>query len=463
MKSIIYITASILTIKNSLAAPTNLANAASNYIAVLSHHEKRSWPQIFADMGYNHNDLTRLPLSAQFSTFGHYSRAFTLTMSPSEKKRLESLPYISYIERNHEYSPPKPVIHTDIPTNFIQPQFIRMNTNDTDKHAPNVEGLTRRQQQEQQVQFTQQKGAPYLLERISNMNKINQNGRGVTDMNYTYTVDENSGQGVDVYDLDSGININHVEFEGRAKHLFTVFGQDYEDRFGHGSHTAGTIGSRAYGVAKNVTIYNCRVLDAQNSGSAAWYSQGLEAALRNHEQRKNETSFKGSVVNMSFAGENSRYFYDLIQRALNSGMHISASAGNGNSDACTTYPAAWSVDMALISVGATDINDQRWESSNYGRCVTLHAPGHYIMSTYNKGPQSSQYMSGTSMSAPVVSGLIADLLPRFPEFKLDPMGMKHFLERNGIHDVLGGVSGGNILVNNMYGRQDVEANKGSNY
>ncbi|KAF3904986.1 Cerevisin [Arthrobotrys entomopaga] len=154
-----------------------------------------------------------------------------------------------------------------------------------------------------------------------------------------------------------------------------------------GSGMAGTIGSRAYGVAKKVNIYNCRVLDAQNRGNAAWYAQGLEAALRNHERRKKEVNFKGSVVNMSFAGESSRYFYNLIQRALNSGMHISASAGNFNSDACKTYPAAWSADMALISVGATDINDRRWELSNYGRCVTLHAPGHYIMSTYNRGPQ----------------------------------------------------------------------------
>ncbi|EPS43346.1 hypothetical protein H072_2669 [Dactylellina haptotyla CBS 200.50] len=517
----------------SPAKEPDIANkdATETYLAVISDLEKRSWDDVFADMGYDHDKLKRLPASAEFSAFGHYSRAFTLRMSEAEKRHIESFPHIAYVEKNHEYSPPAPVIHKDVPGSHLpyEPRFVKMgstpdkelgkrkdcpqgnnggnaspyasygntykttpdnnaaannnynpaaannyntgatdnnsnavttvDTNTTDNNnsvATAVDANTANNstsQEPKDVKYSQQQQAPYPLERISNPQKINQNGRRVTDLSFTYTFDDNSGAGVDVYDLDSGININHVEFEGRAKHLFSVFGQDFEDRFGHGTHTAGTIGSRAYGVAKKVNIFNCRVLDAQNRGNAAWYSQGLEAALKNHEQRKNSPDFKGSVVNMSFGGDNSQYFFQLIQRALQSGMHISASAGNEGSDACSVYPAAWSLQTALISVGATDINDNRWESSNYGRCVTVHAPGHYIVSTYNQGPQSKTYMSGTSMSAPIVSGLIADLLPRFPEYKLNPMGMKQFLERNGVRDIIRGASAGNIMVSNMYGRK----------
>lgn len=76
-----------------------------------------------------------------------------------------------------------------------------------------------------------------------------------------YEYDKNGGEGVNVYVVDTGVYINHTEFEGRAFWGRTIPKNDLDiDGNGHGTHCAGTIASRRYGVAKAATITAVKVL-----------------------------------------------------------------------------------------------------------------------------------------------------------------------------------------------------------
>jgi subtilisin family serine protease len=85
---------------------------------------------------------------------------------------------------------------------------------------------------------------------------------GYTD----YAYDSSAGEGTYAYVLDTGINSEHVEFEGRASFGFNAVGDNKDtDGNGHGTHCAGTIASRAYGVAKKAQIIDIKVLGPQGS------------------------------------------------------------------------------------------------------------------------------------------------------------------------------------------------------
>jgi len=76
-----------------------------------------------------------------------------------------------------------------------------------------------------------------------------------------YVYEKDGGEGVDAYVIDTGINIHHAEFEGRASWGRTVPKNDEdEDANGHGTHCAGTIASRKYGVAKSAHVIAVKVL-----------------------------------------------------------------------------------------------------------------------------------------------------------------------------------------------------------
>ncbi len=81
--------------------------------------------------------------------------------------------------------------------------------------------------------------------------------------NFTdYVYDDSAGAGTFAYIVDTGLNPDHVEFEGRASLGYNAYPDtDFVDKMGHGTHTAGTIGSRTYGVAKKASLISVRVFD----------------------------------------------------------------------------------------------------------------------------------------------------------------------------------------------------------
>ena len=77
-----------------------------------------------------------------------------------------------------------------------------------------------------------------------------------------YLYDSSAGAGTYAYLLDTGVQVEHEEFEGRAVHAYNAFGSEapHIDVDGHGTHTGGTIASKTYGVAKKANVYDVKVL-----------------------------------------------------------------------------------------------------------------------------------------------------------------------------------------------------------
>ncbi|PVV04303.1 hypothetical protein BB560_001198 [Smittium megazygosporum] len=253
-----------------------------------------------------------------------------------------------------------------------------------------------------------QTNAPWGLARISH--------RGPLDLsNFNkYVYESNVADDVVAYVVDTGVNINHVDFEGRATWGKTVPAGDTDrDANGHGTHVAGTIAGKTYGVAKKAKIVAIKVLGSNGSGSISDVIKGIEFAASDHKQRsqalaKSSSSGRAkSVANMSLGGGYSRIMNTAVDNAVEMGVFFSVAAGNENNDACRTSPASAS---KVMSVGSIDILDNRSSFSNWGKCVHVFAPGRNILSTWIGSKTATNTISGTSMAAPHVAGLAAYIL-----------------------------------------------------
>lgn len=186
-----------------------------------------------------------------------------------------------------------------------------------------------------------QKGAPWGLARISHPNKLS-----FGNFNQ-YVYEPRGGEGVDVYVIDTGINTEHNEFEGRASWGKTIPEDEDEDGNGHGTHCAGTIAGRKYGVAKAANVIAVKVLGTNGSGSmsdvvagVSWASKQAQAkAIQAIKEFRatGKTSHRGSVANMSLGGGKSPALDRAVNNAVRNGMHFAVAAGNDNKDACSEY------------------------------------------------------------------------------------------------------------------------------
>lgn len=261
--------------------------------------------------------------------------------------------------------------------------------------------------------WEQQTSAPWGLARISHRNKL-----GLATFNkYLYSAE--GGEGVDVYVIDTGTYTEHVDFEGRAHWGKTTppYEED-EDGNGHGTHCSGTIAGKKYGVAKKANVYAVKVLGSNGSGSMSDVIVGVIWAVERHKEQvsatedgKGRNGFKGSVANMSLGGGKSHALDLAVNAAVDAGVHFSVAAGNDNRDSCNYSPAA---AEKAVTVGASTIVDERAYFSNYGKCNDIFAPGLNIVSTWKGSKTAINTISGTSMAAPHIAGVLAYFLSLQP-------------------------------------------------
>lgn len=202
------------------------------------------------------------------------------------------------------------------------------------------------------------------------------------------------GSGVKVTVIDSGINTLHPAFAG--KHItaksFLKGVDDPADQTGHGTWVAGKILGNGVGIAPQAELCALRVLDDNGTGSSAFTNRALAYSFAD------DTT---DIVNLSLGSpikcvEQERLIWKLYRK----GVLIVAAAGNRG--ASVMYPGAFD---GVITVGAICNKGARASFSNYGASLEVVAPG---VSCY--GPHlgcTYRRLEGTSMAAPIVSGVMA--------------------------------------------------------
>ncbi|HVG57275.1 MAG TPA: S8 family serine peptidase [Hyalangium sp.] len=266
--------------------------------------------------------------------------------------------------------------------------FASKMTEDQAKAMSNDGEVAYVQQNQEIVAFDTQSNATWGLDRIDQRDLP-------LDKTYSYNV---QGKGVHAYIIDTGIRVSHSEFEGRADVGFDAIndGQKGNDCNGHGTHVAGTVGGRTWGVAKNVLLHAVRVLSCSGSGSTAGVVAGIDWVTANKQLP--------AVANMSLGGGADRALDDAVRKSVAGGVVYTLAAGNDNRDACSTSPARTAEG---ITVGATTTTDARASFSNYGGCVDIFTPGHNITSAWHTSDADNKTISGTSMAAPHAAGIAA--------------------------------------------------------
>ncbi|KAJ6439344.1 putative serine protease Pr1D [Purpureocillium lavendulum] len=219
-----------------------------------------------------------------------------------------------------------------------------------------------------------------------------------------YVYDDAAGEGTFGYIVDSGVRTTHDEFEGRASTGWTGYQGDEEDTAGHGTHVAGTVGGKTFGVAKKATLIAVKVFQGR-SASTSIIMAGFDWAVNDivNKGRKDK-----AAINLSLGGPQSQAWNDAIETAFNKGVLSVVAAGNAQVDASTTSPAS---APNAFTVGAVNkdwqivTNWPRGQGSNYGRVLDIFAPGDNIESASNNSDTESRLDSGTSMACPHVTGM----------------------------------------------------------
>jgi subtilisin len=213
-----------------------------------------------------------------------------------------------------------------------------------------------------------------------------------------------NGIGKTAWIIDTGIDFEHPDLtvdQTRSKSFINGV-SSADDENGHGTHVAGIIGANnntfgVLGVASGATLVSLKVLDKNGEGSLSSIIQALGYV--------NANAKAGDVVNMSLGEDSVSAILDQqVQNTAAKGIYIAIAAGNDKEPA-RNYSPGRANGANIFTVSAIDSLDNFASFSNFGNDVIDYAaPGVRILSTYLNGKYA--YMSGTSMAAPHMAGLL---------------------------------------------------------
>lgn len=259
-----------------------------------------------------------------------------------------------------------------------------------------------------------------------------------------------TGAGVGVAILDTGVDLNHLDLSVSMEWSFVskdfTYTDSAQDDAGHGTHVAGIVAALnntrdVVGVAPGATIYAVKVLDNTGSGYDSDIAAGLDAVVA--DAAVVDPAIR--VINMSLgrpASGNDSVMHDAIKRVVAAGISVVVAAGNDpNAVVSQMVPAGFPEVIAVASTTAKTgtSNNRRYapipaDTASYFTTdgaynlqtrigVAISAPGEEqeniqfpsinslgILSTALRG--GTTRMSGTSMAAPHVAGVVALLLQK---------------------------------------------------
>jgi len=223
--------------------------------------------------------------------------------------------------------------------------------------------------------------------------------------------------------LDTGIkNPTHAEFGTQIHLVWNALNENSTvvDEHGHGTHVAGIIAAKANngvgvaGVAADVNLIIVDVFD-ENPDEPGTTTEnvinGINYAIENGAH----------VINMSLGGQGyDQAFEEAVDKAAEENVVVISAAGNKNTNAYY-IPSDFESGISVI---ATNEDRVKADFSNWGEFKDISAPGVDILSTYfnnipNHGHSDYAFLSGTSMAAPIVSGIVALMLSVNPSLTVD--------------------------------------------
>jgi subtilisin family serine protease len=364
--------------------------------------------------------LGQFPGKRPLHLFEHAVRGFTVELTPQAARALSRNPNVALVEQDRlvqVQAPACPTVLFPVTSTFpSSPQSISCPVFYADNGCNDNWGLDRIDQQNQ-------------------------------PLNGLFNFGSNTGAGVHMYFLDTGLDYGGAEFknaqgvsrvgtsinfggDGASQtnpYANTVSPTNYYDGYGHGTHVAAIAAGLRFGVAKSATVHAVRITNNAAASSTALILQGVDWIAQNH--------VKPAVVNISLNFKvasqeaSSLNFMETAFRNLVNwyGVTVVNSAGNFNQDAYDFSPSRLS---EVIVVGASDYYDGRWQEapafqpcnlrpdpysqcgSNFGTSVDLWAPGAFITSAWPGGGACRQ--TGTSMAAPLTAGVVATYLQTHP-------------------------------------------------
>lgn len=292
-----------------------------------------------------------------------------------------------------------------------------------------------------------QRSADWGLSRIDQRNLP-------VDNFFNYT---NTGAGVTVYIIDTGIRRTHNDFRtpagGPSRVSTTAFFDAFPgqtpsladcdvavDPHGHGTPVASIAAGRDHGVAENATIVNVRVVGCSGTGSdiaASAFIDGVHWVTDNHQ------AGTPAVANVSLEYSLSYLVDQAVRDSIADGITYVISAGNDGQSPNTPDRNAINhspqrvieaITVAASTRTANLTQDTRSDYSNYGKIVDVFAPGDFVTVASKTGDSGIATLSGTSMSAPYVTGAVADYLQSNPT--ASPQAVRNVIKNKATDGVM---------------------------